>query len=49
MSLTLPGNVIPNASVTVTSTGTGFTRTVQTNATGQYRITPLNPGTYSFR
>ena len=40
-------NVIPNASVTVTSTGTGFSRTVQTNATGQYRITPLNPGTYA--
>ena len=43
------GNVIPNASVTVTSAGTGFARTVQTNATGQYRITPLNPGTYSLQ
>ena len=31
----------------LTSAGTGFTRTVQTNDTGQYRITPLNPGTYS--
>ncbi|MBM3767674.1 MAG: carboxypeptidase regulatory-like domain-containing protein [Acidobacteria bacterium] len=41
------GNVIPNASVTVTSAGTGFARTVQTNATGQYRITPLNPGAYT--
>ncbi len=40
-------NVIPNASVTVTSTGTGFSRTVQTNATGQYRIAPLNPGIYA--
>jgi hypothetical protein len=43
------GNVIPNASVTVTSAGTGFARSVQTNATGQYRITPLNPGTYSLQ
>ena len=43
------GNIIPNASVTVTSTGTGAARTVQTNSAGQYRITPLNPGSYSLQ
>ena len=43
------GNIIPNASVTATSTGTGAARTVQTNAAGQYRITPLNPGNYSLQ
>ena len=43
------GNVIPNASVIVTSTGTGAARTVQTNAAGQWRVTPLNPGNYSIQ
>ncbi len=43
------GNIIPNASVTVTSAGTGAARTVQTNAAGQFRIAPLNPGTYSLQ
>jgi hypothetical protein len=41
------GNSIPNASVTVRNDGTGYARTVETNAVGQYRITPLNPGTYN--
>ncbi|MBL8216533.1 MAG: carboxypeptidase regulatory-like domain-containing protein [Bryobacterales bacterium] len=41
------GNVIADASVTVISAGTGAARTVQTNAAGQYRITPLNPGDYT--
>ena len=41
------GNSIPNASVTVTSEGTGYARTVTTNAVGQYRITSLNPGAYN--
>ena len=41
-------NAIPNATVTITGEGTGFTRTVVTNDVGQYRVTPLNPGTYDF-
>jgi hypothetical protein len=41
------GNAMPNASVTITSEGTGYTRTVETSDVGQYRITPLNPGIYS--
>jgi len=41
------GNSIPNASVTIKHEGTGYTRTVVTNAVGQYRITPLNPGNYN--
>jgi hypothetical protein len=42
------GNAMPKATVTITSEGTGFTRTVETNDVGQYRITPLNPGIYNF-
>jgi hypothetical protein len=41
------GNLIPSATVTVTNDATGYTRTVETNNVGQYRITPLNPGTYT--
>lgn len=33
----------------MTSTGTGAARTVQTNAAGQWRLTPLNPGNYSIQ
>jgi hypothetical protein len=40
------GNFIPGASVTVRNDSTGYSRTVETNAVGQYRVTPLNPGTY---
>ncbi|MBI4903559.1 MAG: carboxypeptidase regulatory-like domain-containing protein [Acidobacteria bacterium] len=41
------GNYIPGAAVTVISEGTGYARTVATNMAGQYRVTPLNPGTYN--
>jgi hypothetical protein len=41
------GNAIPNASVTIKNDGTGYSRTVETSPVGQYRVTPLNPGTYS--
>src|SRR5437867_12810479 len=36
-------------SVTVIHEGTGIERKVQTNEAGQYRITPLNPGTYTIQ
>lgn len=41
------GAVAPNVTVKVTSQATGVVRTVTTNNEGQYRITPLNPGTYN--
>jgi hypothetical protein len=41
------GNVIPNAKVTITNTGTKAVRVVDTGSTGQFRVTPLNPGQYS--
>jgi cysteine-rich repeat protein len=43
------GAAVPGVSITVTSEGTGAERTVSTNAAGQYRVTPLNPGAYSVR
>ena len=39
-------SVVPNATVTVTSKGTGIKRSVDTNESGSYRVFPLNPGTY---
>ena len=39
-------SVVPNATVTVTSKGTGIKRSVDSNETGAYRVFPLNPGTY---
>ena len=40
------GAVIPDAAVTLVSTQQGTTRTVQSNATGVYRIPFVQPGTY---
>lgn len=41
------GGSIPGATVTVTNLATGVQRSVETNALGQYRVFPLNPGDYS--
>jgi hypothetical protein len=41
------GAIAPNVSVTVIHEGTRIERKVQTNEAGQYRVTPLNPGTYT--
>ena len=43
------GSVVPNASVTVTSSGTNQTRTVNTGADGVYRVPLLEPGIYRIR
>lgn len=40
------GAVIPGVTVTVTHVETGVSRTVQTNATGEYTIANLPPGDY---
>ena len=46
-SITDPqGGVIPNASVTITNAGTNVKTVVTTNASGGYRATNLQPGTY---
>src|SRR5579885_2637823 len=39
--------VVPNATVRVTNTGTNQSTVVQTNADGDYTVTPLNPGIYN--
>ena len=41
------GAVVPNATVTVTNTATGFTRAAQTNADGNYVALDLPIGIYS--
>jgi hypothetical protein len=43
------GAVVPNAKVTVTSTGTATVRETVTNAEGLYSIPALNPGTYDMQ
>src|SRR5215470_16349362 len=43
------GAVIPKAKVTVQNVNTGETRTAETDETGIYRITNLNPGVYDIR
>jgi hypothetical protein len=43
------GAVAPNVTVTVINEGTKIERRVQTNEAGQYRVTPLNPGTYTIQ
>src|SRR5262245_52168255 len=43
------GAVAPNISVTIINEGTKLERKVQTNEAGQYRVTPLNPGTYTIQ
>jgi alkyl hydroperoxide reductase subunit AhpF len=40
------GAVIPNATVIVTNTGTGASRTITTNSDGYYSATFLQPGVY---
>ena len=40
------GAVVPGAKVTAKSSATGIERTVQTDASGDYRIYPLQPGAY---
>lgn len=41
------GSVVPNASVAITNTATGETRTIQTNADGLYSAPNLIPGSYT--
>src|SRR5919204_812853 len=41
------GAVVPNASVTAVNPGTGFTRKVQTDSSGDYHIALLPPGEYT--
>ncbi|HKF49071.1 MAG TPA: carboxypeptidase regulatory-like domain-containing protein [Terracidiphilus sp.] len=41
------GAVVPNATVTLTNTGTSGTRVVNTNGEGRYTISNLNPGVYT--
>lgn len=41
------GAVIPNATVTITNLGTNKVTTVTTSEDGEYRVTNLEPGTYS--
>jgi hypothetical protein len=40
-------SVVQGAAVTVTDTGTNVSRRVATGASGDYVVTPLNPGTYT--
>src|SRR5215204_5696276 len=40
------GAVVPGATVTVTSSETGITKTTETNEDGRYTVTFLQPGTY---
>src|SRR5580704_3908290 len=40
------GAVLPNATLTVTQTSTGYTRTATTDGSGQYSILALPPGSY---
>ncbi len=40
------GSLIPSATVVVTNTGTGATRTLTTDSEGRYAATFLQPGTY---
>jgi hypothetical protein len=40
------GAVLPNATLTVVQTSTGYTRTAITDSSGQYTILALPPGTY---
>jgi hypothetical protein len=38
---------VPGATITVTNSATNLSETVKTDASGNYVVTPLNPGTYS--
>jgi hypothetical protein len=39
--------VVTDATVTVTNTGTNISETVKTDSSGNYTVTPLDPGTYT--
>jgi hypothetical protein len=41
------GALLPAAAITVKSLDTGITRTVKSNASGEYRVSELEPGSYS--
>ena len=41
------GALLPAATITVTATDTGLTRTIKSNASGEYRVSELEPGSYS--
>jgi hypothetical protein len=41
------GALLPGVTVTVTQVDTGAARTVKSNASGEYRVTELDPGSYS--
>ena len=41
------GALLPGATVTVKSADTGVSRTVMSNASGEYSVSELDPGTYS--
>lgn len=41
------GSVVPNAKVTIVNEGTGLTRTVQTDANGEYTLPSLPTGRYT--
>ena len=43
------GSVVPNATVTVTNTGTNQSRTATTDSGGVYRVSLLEPGVYRVR
>ncbi len=43
------GAAVPNVKITAQNVDTGQTRTVQTDESGVYRITNLNPGVYDIR
>jgi hypothetical protein len=40
------GAAVPNATVTITNTGTNVSETTKSNVSGNYTQTRLNPGTY---
>jgi len=41
------GAAVPGAAVTITNEATGVERASQANEAGQFRVAPLNPGTYT--
>jgi hypothetical protein len=43
------GGLVPGATVTLTSTGTNISQTVEASASGEYTFTLLIPGTYSLK
>ncbi|HKQ75399.1 MAG TPA: TonB-dependent receptor [Blastocatellia bacterium] len=43
------GAAVPNATVTITNTGTNVSETTKTNESGNYNQTRLNPGTYRIK